>query len=41
LGRIYNMCYTLIQELQEAIKELTFGSDVPSIDLGSTVDSML
>lgn len=35
------MCYTLTQELQEAIKELTFKSDVPSINLSSVVDSML
>jgi hypothetical protein len=40
LAKIHNMCYTLTQELQEAMKELTFGSDVPSIDLGSIVDSM-
>ena len=40
LGRIRNIGYILIQELQEAMKELTFGSNVPSIDLGSTVDSM-
>jgi hypothetical protein len=35
------MCYALIQELQESIKELTFGSNVLSIDIGSIVDSML
>ncbi len=40
LGKIHNMCQALTQELQEAMKELTFGSDVPSIDLGSIVDSM-
>ena len=34
------MCSTLTQELQEAIKELTFGTSVPSIDLGDIVDSM-
>jgi hypothetical protein len=34
------MCHTLTQELLEAMKELTFGSDVPSIDLGGVVDSM-
>jgi hypothetical protein len=41
LGRIYNMCYTLTQELQEAMRELIFGSNVPSINLGDIVDSML
>jgi hypothetical protein len=40
LDRIRTMCYTLIQELQEAMKELTFETDVPSIDLGGIVDSM-
>jgi hypothetical protein len=40
LGRICNMCHALMQELQESMKELTFGSNVPSIDIGSTVDSM-
>jgi hypothetical protein len=40
LGKIQTMCHTLTQELQEAIKELVFGSDVPSIDLGGVVDSM-
>ena len=40
LGRISNMCYTLMQELQEVMEELTFEADVPSIDLGSIVDSM-
>jgi hypothetical protein len=40
LGRIQNMCHALMQELQEAMKELTFGSNVPSIDLGGIVDSM-
>ena len=40
LDRVGKMCNTLIQELQEAMKELTFGSSVPSIDLGEIVDSM-
>lgn len=40
LDRIRQMCNTLIQELQEAMEELTFGSSVPSIDLGEIVDSM-
>ena len=39
LGKIKSMCRTLVQELQEALEELTFGS-VPGIDLGSIVDSM-
>jgi len=39
LGKIRDMCRTLIQELQEALDELTFGP-VPSIDLGGIVDSM-
>ena len=39
LGKIRDMCRTLIQELQEALEELTFGS-VPGIDLGTIVDSM-
>ena len=39
LGKIRDMCRMLMQELQEALDELTFGS-VPSIDLGSIVDSM-
>jgi hypothetical protein len=34
------MCYTLIKELQEAIRELTFQGDVPSIDLSNIVDSI-
>jgi hypothetical protein len=34
------MCYTLMQELQEAMKELTFKADVPSIDLGSIINSI-
>jgi len=40
LGKIRTMCHTLVQELQECMTELTFGSDVPSIDLGQMVDSM-
>jgi hypothetical protein len=40
LGRIRNMCHALVQELREAMEGLTFGSNVPSIDLGSAVDSM-
>lgn len=40
LRKIKKMCSTLTQELQEAMKELTFGSSVPSIDLGGIVDSM-
>ena len=40
LDKIRTMCHTLIQELQEAMKELTFETDVPSIDLGGIVDSM-
>ena len=40
MSKIHNMCDALTQELQEAMKELTFGSSVPSIDLGSIVDSM-
>jgi hypothetical protein len=40
LGKIKSMCHALIGELQEAIQELTFGKDVPSIDLGAIVDSM-
>jgi hypothetical protein len=39
LGKIKSMCHTLVQELQEALDELTFGP-VPSIDLGAIVDSM-
>ena len=41
LSKIQNMCSTLTQELQEAIKELTFGSDMPSIELEEIVDSIL
>jgi hypothetical protein len=40
LSRISNMCYTLMQELQEAIKELTFKANVPSINLRGIVDSI-
>jgi hypothetical protein len=40
LGKIKSMCYILIEELQEAIQELTFSKDVPSIDLGAIVDSI-
>ena len=40
LGKIRTMCQTLIQELQEAMEELTFGSPVAGIDLGAVVDSM-
>lgn len=39
LGKIKKMCRTLMQELQEALGELTFGS-VPGIDLGAIIDSM-
>jgi hypothetical protein len=40
LRKIQDMCHTLIKELQEAIRELTFQGDVPSIDLSNIVDSM-
>ena len=40
LSKIESMCSTLTRELQEALKELTFRSSVPSIDLGEIVDSM-
>jgi hypothetical protein len=40
LSKIQNMCSILTQELQDAMKELTFGTNVPSIDLGDIVDSM-
>ena len=40
LGKVRNTCHTLIGELQESMRELTFGSSVPSIDLGEIVDSM-
>lgn len=39
LGKIKSMCRTLVQELQEALDELTFGP-VPGIDLDGIVDSM-
>jgi hypothetical protein len=40
LGKIRTMCHTLVRELQESMTELTFGPNVPSIDLGQIVDSM-
>jgi hypothetical protein len=40
LRKIQDMCYILIKELQEAMKELTFQGDVLSIDLSDIVDSM-
>jgi hypothetical protein len=40
LGKVRQMCHTLIRELQEAMRELTFQGDVPSIDLSRIVDSM-
>jgi hypothetical protein len=40
LSKIKKMYSTLTQELQEAIRELTFRSSVPSIDLGGIVDSI-
>jgi hypothetical protein len=40
LGKIRKMCYALVQELQESMTELTFGSEVPSIELSQIVDSM-
>ena len=40
LRKIRSMCHTLIKELQEAMQELTFQGDVPSIDLSDIVDSM-
>ena len=40
LGKIKSMCHTLVQELQESMRELMFGSNVPSIELGRIVDSM-
>jgi hypothetical protein len=40
LRKIRDMCHTLIKELQEAMRELTFQGDVPSIDLSDIVDSM-
>ena len=40
LAKIESMCHTLIQELQELMKVLTFGSPVPPIDLSRIIDSM-
>jgi hypothetical protein len=40
LAKIERMCHTLIGELQELMKVLTFGSPVPPIDLSRIVDSM-
>jgi len=40
LGKIQKMCHVLIEELQESLEELTFGSSMPSTDLGTIVDSM-
>ena len=40
LRKIKSMCHTLVQELQESMRELMFGSNVPSIELGRIVDSM-
>jgi hypothetical protein len=40
LGKIDAMCHTLIRELREGMKGLTFQSDVSAIDLGQIVDSM-
>lgn len=40
LGKFKTMCHTLISELREMIKELTFGSTVPIIELDRIVDSM-
>jgi hypothetical protein len=40
MRKIQSMCHTLVQELQEAMKELTFQGDVPGIDLSEIVDSM-
>jgi hypothetical protein len=41
LGKVQAMCYILIRELPESIRELTFGSNVPSIELSQIVDSIL
>jgi hypothetical protein len=41
LDKVWAMCYTLIRELPESIRELTFGSNVSSIELGQIVDSIL
>jgi len=40
LAKIEKMSHTLIQELQEMMRGLTFGSPVPQIDLSQIVDSM-
>lgn len=40
LSKVERMCHTLIAELQELMKGLTFGSPVPPIDLSRIVDSM-
>ena len=40
LAKIESMCHTLIGELQELMKVLTFGSLVPPIDLSRIIDSM-
>ena len=40
LGKIRHMCRTLVQELQDMMRMLTFQADVPRIDLGLIVDSM-
>jgi hypothetical protein len=40
LAKVETMCHTLIQELQELMMVLTFGSRVPTIDLSQIVDSM-
>jgi hypothetical protein len=40
LAKVQSMCHTLVQELQESMKELAFQGDVPSIDLSRIVDSM-
>lgn len=40
LAKVETMCCKLIQELQELMMVLTFGSQVPTIDLDRIVDSM-
>ena len=40
LSKIRTMYQALISEFQEAITELTYRCSVPSIDLGSIMDSM-
>jgi hypothetical protein len=40
MRKIGSMCHTLVQELQEAMRELTFQGDVPGIDLSEIIDSM-